>query len=253
MKKKLIDLINEEIKLWMPDKNTPKKEINARRKEAKDIKKRLMQMYDVVGEKETYKIFGYGSLLNERSRSRTMDPISVSYGKLKGFRRIFNLGITQGTCLNIEPAPDSMIDGAICEINAKDMLAFMLREFQYQILKGTTEEDEEVFFVLATKEDTPNIIDHPDPFSDPYFDWQQAMPRLDYLQACYHGIEQLIEDCGIKEHLLLSDDTITFDRQPIQDLIEELSPSYVVKDKETGLGRKENNLLNYWKIIDSAY
>lgn len=252
--KTLLNLINDEVSLWKPAKKfwqTNPKEAKEQTKQANSIAEKLYRMHAIVGEHPSYKIFGYGSLLNERSRDRTMLPITVTYGRIMGYQRIFNLSIKQGTCLNIKPKDGGLIDGAICEIDKGDMLSFMLREFQYNILKEKTEEGDDVFLVMATEEDTDGVVKSTFKEGDKGFDWQNVMPRLDYIQACYHGIEKLAREFNT-DHLFLTEDTTLFDDEPLSEFIEELSPTLPVATAD-GTVEDENFLLSYWSTIDSAY
>jgi hypothetical protein len=249
-KKTLLRQMNDQIALWKPTAKTRKhnkKQAAEEEKQAAMIAEKLYQTHALVGESDTYKIFGYGSLMNQRSRERTMTVLNMTYDKIAGYRRIYNLLINQGTCLNVEPHEDSMIDGFVLEIDRDDMMQFILREFQYKILKVTTEGGEEVFMVMATKEDGHNVAPK---IVDPE-DWQLVMPRLDYIQACYHGLYQEQED----DNLFLTGDNILFDGEPLIDFLEEISPSEEDDTQLDSHGKPKmvNRLLEYWQVIDSAY
>lgn len=183
---------------------------------------------------DTYKIFGYGSLLNKRSRKRTFDTISVEYGTVKGYQRIFNLSMAQGTCLNVRESEDSVVDGAICEITPSDMLNFLEREINYDVLMVTTEETEEEVFMVMAKDGATSVI--PEDIGQPV---QRTFPRLDYLQACYHGIYNLKKD-----NLFLDPkSTVMYEGTPISSFIETFSGQKV----------RNNPVLKYWSILDSNY
>ena len=253
--KSLISQIDDQIATWRPTasyvKSNPKY-AKAMNKDADIVAAKLYTTHGIVGEKETYKIFGYGSLLNERSRSRTMTPRSVAYDRVAGYRRIYNLEINNGTCLNVEPSQTAVIDGAVCEIDRDDMMQFILREFQYEVLPITTQKGEEVFMVMATKEAGHKVVG-PEDMIDPKskYEWNDVMPRLDYINACYHGICELA-DANKTEHLFLTADNVLFDNEPLSELIEELSPT-ILEIQDDGSEISVNRLLRYWETIDSAY
>ena len=180
-----------------------------------------------VGEKEVYEIFGYGSLMNERSRARTMKPIDLEYGKVVGYRRIYNLSISNGTCLNVEPHEAGIIDGVICSLNKEDMLSFLIREIQYELVFETTTDGLEVVMVMAPANSIAVVA--PEAPSN-----QASMPRLDYIQACFHGLNKFK-----KGNLFFSEDNILFNGITLRSFLLDLSPTGTLKD--------------YWKKFDSNY
>jgi len=250
--KSLLRMINDQISLWQPTAETRRKNPKQAREEeetAKQIAEKLYLTHAIVGEAETYKIFGYGSLLNPRSRDRTMKPTSVTYGTLKGYQRIYDLLISQGTCLNVRPNEGSIIDGAVCTIDREGMMNFILREFQYNVIPVTTEEGEDVFIVMATAEDGHNVCTNINPDTHPELEWQNVMPRLDYIQACYNGIYQLAGD----KNLFFTKDNVLFDEQPLKSFIDEISPQVYELNEETNQMEYVNHLIQYWQDIDSNY
>lgn len=258
MKKKkntsLLSLINSQIDLWKPSEATIKNNKTQAKEEleqSKLIADKLYKIHALVGEQSSYKIFGYGSLLNRRSRSRTMTPKSVTYGRVKGYKRIYNLLIAQGTCLNVEPSEDSEIDGAICKIDKKDMLNFILREFNYDIIPVTTTDGDPVFMVMANQDEGQTVATN-DPPSENTPDteqlWQKLLPRLDYIQACYNGVYELSGD----DNIFLTKDNVLFNDTTLMSFINTVCPT-VTTTHEDGTVISTNSLLNYWQTIDSAY
>ena len=252
--KTLLRMINDQVDLWKPSAETKRKDPKQAKKDeqdAEEIASKLYTTHGLVGEHKTYKIFGYGSLLNERSRSRTMTPLSVTYDKVKGYRRVYNLLITQGTCLNIEPSEGAEIDGALCEIDREDMMNFILREFQYDVLPITTVKGESAYMVMADINKGHNVAPSVEPQftkSDKEYGWQDVLPRIDYIHACFHGVYSLAGD----KNIFLTKDNVLFDGKKLSQFIEEISPT-INEEQEDGSMKITNKLLNYWKSIDSNY
>lgn len=111
--------------------------------------------------KSSYRILGYGSLLNKESTLSTM-PNAVDKGflLLNGYRRIFNMGYINQGFLNIEKA-DNQIVVRVWELSILDFIKYLIREGNYTFI----EEDEG--WICIGQEWDENIT-----------------PNLNYLRTC---------------------------------------------------------------------
>ena len=231
----LQDLANEYMTYFAPvhDTKALKKEYEKAVDDYLALSDLILGKVRDIPDADVYTIVGYGSLLNERSRARTLVPITVEYGVIEGWRRIFNLGITQGTCLNVEPDENSSIDAAIITVDRAGMFDFILREINYDLVAVTTTDGTNAYMVVATIESGQPVIPVTEGFT------QLTQPRLDYINACIYGINELKAD-----NLFLTDSTVLYNGQPLIDHLDIISGTTEEYD---------NLLVEYFKEFDSAY
>lgn len=135
-------------------------------------------------EQRDYYVIGYGSLVNARSRSRTVSVLDEAYVKVDGFSRIFNVGAGGGTVLNVKKNPNSWINAVLMKIDWRDMDDLYLREMQYEEVNVPKEnisfpyggekmemEYEPIIFVSSSE--------------------VAQEPKPDYLKACIYGAYQI--------------------------------------------------------------
>jgi len=85
---------------------------------------------------QTYKIVGYGSLLNRSDANRTFSHIKkFEVGYVEGFQRIFNMGhISTGSYLNVKNTAHKIMPIALITIGWQDMFEFYYREQRYKVI-----------------------------------------------------------------------------------------------------------------------
>lgn len=106
------------------------------KKQIKFIYDRLIKTISTIDANKQYLIIGYGSLLNKRSRSRTiLNAINEYPVKIKNYKRVFNLIAGDNTVLNIEKDKNLWFNAVGILMDYKDMLEVMIREMQYDIIE----------------------------------------------------------------------------------------------------------------------
>lgn len=138
--------------------------------------------YDV--EKRDYYVIGYGSLVNARSRSRTIDTLDEAYVKVNGYTRIFNVGAGNGTVLNAAPNKNGWINAVLMKVDWRDMQDLYLREFQYDEYEVPLEDISFPYGGKEMKLESPPII-----FVSSANVNQD--PKFDYVKACIYGATQV--------------------------------------------------------------
>lgn len=161
--------------------------------EAKEIvdtvKSRLIKLQE-----RDYWIAGYGSILNERSREKTLpNAIDALPAYVKGWERIFNLDCNVQTVLNVQPTenPDTKLPVVAVKVPYGDMFDFVLRERNYDVkeVKLYSENgkliDGKAVMVVAT--DEKQIAD-----------W---WPNMSYVHANIYGAFELGGDEFVDKYL----------------------------------------------------
>ena len=138
--------------------------------------------YDV--EQRDYYVIGYGSLINERSRSRTINTVDEAYVKVKGYTRIFNVGAGGGTVLNVAPNENGWINAVLMKVDWRDMQDLYMREFQYDEYEVPVENISFPYGGKEMKLERPPII-----FVSSAN--VKTEPKFDYVKACIYGATQV--------------------------------------------------------------
>ena len=83
-------------------------------------------------------VFGYGSLMNEKSLKKTLPGASLPrWAKLKGYRRAFNKQGRNYLYLNIVPDSKKHIRGVLIQGNEQELAALKEREKGYHLIDMT--------------------------------------------------------------------------------------------------------------------
>lgn len=83
-------------------------------------------------------VFGYGSLINEKSLRKTLHGASISqWAELKGYRRVFNKQGRNYRYLNIVPDSKRYVRGALIQIDEQELDILKERERGYHIVDVT--------------------------------------------------------------------------------------------------------------------
>lgn len=83
-------------------------------------------------------VFGYGSLMNEKSLKKTLPEASLSQRvELKGYRRTFNKQGRNYRYLNIMPDSKKHIRGTLIQINEQELATLKERERGYNLIDVT--------------------------------------------------------------------------------------------------------------------
>jgi len=84
--------------------------------------------------KQTYLIFGYGSLMNDQSRLRSAPQSVVVDGQavLQGYQRIFNVAYDKYVYANIQPKDDYAVTGTVMEVTESGYRQLQERERNYE-------------------------------------------------------------------------------------------------------------------------
>lgn len=181
------------------------------------VKSRLIKL-----EERDYTIVGYGSILNERSREKTLpNEIEALPAYVYGWERIFNLDCKVQTVLNVQPTKKKTpLPVVAVKVPYGDMFDFILRERNYDIVEvpvyTETGEliDERGFMVVATDENQ-------------LADW---WPNAEYIQANIFGANELGGDDFVEKYL---DTTFFYDADcELVSLREYVSPYMVEHFKE---------------------
>lgn len=153
------------------------------------VKSRLVML-----EKRDYWVAGYGSILNERSREKTMPNAKTAVpAYVKGWERIFNLDCTTQTVLNVQPTKNrgQKLPVVAVKVPYGDMFDFILRERNYDIKevplyseKGEVLDEKAIMVVATNKEQLA--------------DW---WPNMEYLQANIFGANELGGDDFVEKYL----------------------------------------------------
>lgn len=165
-----------------------KRSNNETQKIIDDIKKKWVQL-----EEKDYWIAGYGSILNERSRTKTLpNALDAIPAYVTGWERIFNLDCKTQTVLNVRPAKSkTKLPVVAVNVPYVDMFDFILRERNYDMIEVPIFDedgiliDENGIMVVATSEN--QLADH----------W----PNLSYVQANIFGAYELGGDEFVEKYL----------------------------------------------------
>lgn len=160
-------------------------------------------------EDRIYKIVGYGSLINVRSRARTTKgkvphcPVDIA-----GWTRIFNLrhGSKGGTVLNVIQDENSKIASVLIEIQGKNMFDVLSREYNYNMVEIPLDK---ITFPYGESLHLSNpplmFVSNMEPSKEP--------PLEEYLQACIFGSSQISEK--FVENFINS--SYIYDMSPLRD------------------------------------
>lgn len=135
-------------------------------------------------EERDYYVIGFGSLINSRSRARTVTVLDEAFVKVKGYTRIFNVGAGNGTVLNVKKDPDGWINAVLMKVSWKDMEDLYFREMQYDEYKVPRSD---VSFPYGGEEMEMEY----EPIIFMSSSHVQQEPKYDYLKACIYGAKQI--------------------------------------------------------------
>lgn len=136
-------------------------------------------------EDKDYFVIGYGSLINERSRSRTVKTlIDDCPVKVKGWKRVFNVGLSKGTVLNVIEDKSSWINASLMQVTKLDLEDLIMREMLYE-MKMIPASDLEFAYgkTLEIPEGESVVIFVSDMNTQQY-------PKRNYLHTCLYGALQ---------------------------------------------------------------
>lgn len=180
-------------------------------------------------EKRDYWIAGYGSILNERSRLKTLpNTIDAVPAYVKGWERIFNLNCKTQTVLNVRPAKANNKKLPVVAVNIPylDMFDFILRERNYDVIETELFDDDGILIddkaIMVVANEPAQIADH----------W----PNLSYVQANIHGAYGLGGDEFVEKYLDTTFFTVDDDGNELP--IREYLTPYAIE---------------HCKIVDSSY
>jgi len=145
---------------------------------------------------KTIKIFGYGSLINEKSLRKTVPyAFNLFPAKIKGFVRVFNLRAKRRICpiknipvamLNIEKSEfNEEVNGICSEINLEHLDELKQREILYELIKVEIED----YKGNLHKGYTFRALHH-----DAYDFIFDSSEQMDYVNICLQGAKAIGED-----------------------------------------------------------
>jgi hypothetical protein len=158
----------------------------------KKIKSRLIKL-----EERDYWIAGYGSILNERSRTKTLpNQIEAVPAHVKGWSRIFSLHCGDYSVLNVEKAKKTaQLNVVAVKVPYEDMFDFIIRERNYDIVEvpiygadGELITENGIMVVATSEEHVSEPTDAP-------------LPLMSYLQANIYGCYELDGTDFVNEYL----------------------------------------------------
>lgn len=136
-------------------------------------------------EKRDYYVIGYGSLVNERSRRRTIPNIKEeSFVKVKGYSRLFNVGVGQGTVLNVMKNENGWLNAVLVKIPYTEVAALRRREIQYDEVVVPKE------YISFPYGGHKIELEH-DPIIYVSKSNIKSDPKFDYVQACIYGTSRV--------------------------------------------------------------
>lgn len=147
---------------------------------------RIFRNIKMIEDMEYYNVIVYGSLLNPRSRSRTVrNDREVKPVTVPGIRRIFNVDFhSKYSVLNVQESNIDM-NALSIQLSYPEMIDFVIREMHYELQLvnsydyGSTNifDTEDAYIVMAAKESIGN-----------------SLPLVNYLHAVIYGAYQYGEN-----------------------------------------------------------
>lgn len=137
-------------------------------------------------EEKDYYILAYGSLLNVRSRSRTIPEVKGEWAVVvDGYERCFDVGGGGGSVLNVKPKAGSKINAVLLKVSHEHMTKLYNREMQYDAVKISPSK---ISLYQADDYDGTQELDLPeDALMFVAKGYSHALPGMSYLQACIYG------------------------------------------------------------------